>query len=166
MAYFNHTLGGGQIFDPNRPWGEQSPTALPAWTSEEESLQFQPHAWSPDGRSIAGAVLTESGHHRPAIYDLQSETYIDSSQAFSALISSGTEFPSWLPDSSGLIVVGRDRASGTRGIFFTDREFREVREILPSEDGTSPRVSPDGRWIYFIRATFEADVWLLTFNER
>ena len=118
MAYFSNTHGGGYIFDPNRPWGEQSPMALPSWAGEEESLQFQPYSWSPDGRSIAGAVLNETGRHRPAIYDLESETHIDSSKVLASLTSNRTEFPSWLPDSSGLIVVGRDTASGTRGIFF------------------------------------------------
>jgi Tol biopolymer transport system component len=159
MAYFNRSENISYIFDPNKPWEEQTPVPLP---SLENEYQFVAYSWSPDGRSIAGPFQATGKRSRgPAIYDLESKKYLGPLKFTAALQG----YPAWLPDSSGIVFVGADQSSAKEGLYIVDRELRQVQEILSDATVEYPKFSPDGRWLYFNRRIIEADIWMLTLNE-
>jgi Tol biopolymer transport system component len=72
------------------------------------------------------------------------------------------EWPAWLPDSRHLLFV-----SEGRHFHVVDRLTGVVERIFTvAHDAIGPpRVSPDGRRVYYSRRVTEADVWLLTLEE-
>jgi Tol biopolymer transport system component len=58
-------------------------------------------------------------------------------------------------------------SGGMGEVFLLDIESGRVQEILSvSRDYVDEHsVSPDNRWIYFSRWTYEADIWMVTLNE-
>jgi serine/threonine-protein kinase len=55
-----------------------------------------------------------------------------------------------LPDDSGLVYASQRPGASTSQLFFRPLDRLEPVEIRGTEGGTSPFVSPDGRWIGFI----------------
>ena len=136
------------IFDPNRPWKEQTPERLPLL--ERPSPVFLVNSWSPDGQRLAGtAGLT------PPLgivsYSLRTKT-------FEPLTSFG-EWPVWLPDSRRLLFV-----SGGRDFWVVDSQSKQARKIYSTTRDVlgPPRLTRDGRDAYFSRRVTESDVWLVT----
>jgi TolB protein len=159
MAYYNRSEGLSYIFNPNKPWGEQTPIPLP---SLENELQLAANSWSPDGRSIAGFLIAAGRRHSgPAIYDLESKKYLGPLEFKGA----GPGSTVWLPDSSGILFVGAHPSSGKQGLYMADRELRQVQEILSDTTVEVPKVTPNGQSIYFNRRIIEADIWLLTLSD-
>ena len=158
MAFYNRSEGISYIFDPNIPWEEQTPVPLPSLVNE---LQFVAYSWSPDGRSIAGPLVAAGRRGRgPAIYDLESKKYFGPLEFMGPVPA----FPAWLPDSRGIVFARSAALTGKGGLYFADRELRQVQEILSDTTIQLPKVAPDGRWIYFNRRIIEADIWLLTLH--
>lgn len=139
--------GSAYIFDPNRPWHEQTPERLPA---PADSLKpFGPHSWSPDGRRIAGMI---------AALDRGVVLYILDTRRYDRLTSYG-QWPVWLPDGRRVLFV-----SGGRAFYLVDRETRAVRKVFGVNRDVigPPQLTPDGRTMYFTRRVTEADIWLAT----
>jgi Tol biopolymer transport system component len=154
MAYHNRSEGVSYIFDPNKPWEDQTPLPLPSL--ENEDLHFEAYSWSPDGRSIAGTFHTGAGANvGPAIYDRESKTYLGPLEFMGADIYR----PAWLPDSRGIVFASK------KGVYMADRELHQVQEILSDATIEFPKVAPDGQSIYFNRRIIEADIWLLTLSD-
>lgn len=68
--------------------------------------------------------------------------------------------PVWLADSRYLVVIG-----GADRLVLVDTESGDATELLsvaPDVLAVDIAVSPDSRWIYFIRRQVEADLYLLT----
>lgn len=155
MVYDNWTEGTTHIFDPNKPWKEQVPLTLPPMSEGPE--RFYVESWSPDGRWLAGYALPTDGPSKGiVIYSLESQEY-------RRLTDFGRR-PRWLADSRRLLF--RDSIESGE-IFLLDIESGRVQEILsvsPDYAGEHS-VSPDNRWIYFSRWTYEADIWMLTLDE-
>jgi Tol biopolymer transport system component len=106
-------------------------------------------AWSPDGSRIAGQVgVAGKG---VAVYDLRTNAY--------ERVTDFGEWPAWLPDSRHLLFVARGKE-----FHVVDTRTREVRRIwsVPRDVIGPPRLSRDGRAMYFSRRVTESDVWLLT----
>jgi Tol biopolymer transport system component/serine/threonine protein kinase len=158
MASYNRSEGLSYIFDPNKPWQEQTPLQLPSLANG--ALSFGAYSWSPDGRAIAGPVNTDEGKHAGlAVYEPESNNYIKRFESGSLV--------AWLPDSSGLVFSASEISSGIRGLYLAESGSWQAKEILTLVPDTiiCPKVSPDGRWLYFGRTAREADIWLLTLNE-
>jgi Tol biopolymer transport system component/predicted Ser/Thr protein kinase len=151
MAIQDVNTGANYIFDPNKPWKEQQPDALPAFGEEGDA--FEGLTWSPDGSFLAGNFRTASGGPAGvATFSFESRTY-------QRLTDSGG--PSeWLADSRRLLFEREGK------IFILDTQSKKTRELFSSPDGGaySPTLSKDNRTIYFTLATNEADIWLLTLN--
>jgi Tol biopolymer transport system component len=154
----------GLIVDAAGAPGSPPLAELPPYAPEGGGY-FEAFSWSPDGRWIAG-TLVSAGAIRGgiAVYDLQQEAY-------APLTDFGT-FPEWLPDSRRLVFQGRlasgNLASrdypGDEGVFVVERDTGGVRQVLgtPGESLAYPTVAPDGGWLVYVRSVARADVWLLT----
>jgi len=64
--------------------------------------------------------------------------------------------PAWLPDARRLVVSARPRSGEPAGLHVLDPPAEGVVERHPltrprAGDDTSPAVSPDGRWVVFVR---------------
>ena len=135
------------MFDPNRPWKEQTPEMLPPF--DPPSDRFLVNSWSPDGRRLVGQVDGE--HPGIAIYSL-------APRAYERLADFG-EWPVWLPDSRRVLFVANGSA-----FYILDTRSRQIRKILSVTGDVigPPRLTPDGKKAYYSRRVTEADVWLCT----
>lgn len=136
-----------RIIEAHRPWDDQPTVALA--TPPPPHPQFVPNSWSPDGRWITGqngyTVLGVS------VYSLTTRTY--------ERLTEFGEWPVWLPDSRRILFVSRGRE-----FHVLDTATRATKQIFGVRRDTlgPPRITRDGRAIFFSRRVTEADVWLAT----
>lgn len=136
------------ILDADRAWVDQDLVALPAPdTALDNALAgFRPNAWSPDGEWLAADIgYLDEGI---VVYSLRSQTY--------TRLTDFGQWPVWLPDNRRILFV-----SGGNGFYVVDRETAEVRQIYASKRDVlgPPRLTPDGRTVYYSRRITEADIW-------
>ncbi|MFB3828140.1 MAG: protein kinase [Bryobacteraceae bacterium] len=133
------------IFDPNRPWKQQTPEMLPP--TDASSTRFLVNSWSPDGERLAGEVQGQG----IAVYTLRSRTY-------DRLADFG-EWPVWLPDSRRVLFV----AHGT-AFYIADTRSRHVRKVYSARRDIlgPPRLTRDGKTACYSRRVTESDIWLAT----
>src|SRR5687768_328415 len=112
-------------------------------------LPFLPNSWSPDGRWLAGQTSFNTAGI--LIYSI-------AEQRVERLTDFG-EWPVWLPDSRRLLFVSRGR-----DFHVVDTQTKEVARIWSSARDTlgPPRLTRDGRTMFFQRRVTEADVWVAT----
>jgi Tol biopolymer transport system component len=134
------------IFDPSKPWKDQHPQLLP--TAPAAGNGFLVNSWSPDGRRLLGG----SGPVGVGIV-----TYAFDSDSYEKLADSG-EWPVWLSDNRRILFV----LDGKR-LMLLDTQTKQTRTILSvtREVLGPPRISRDGRHIYFSRRLTEGDIWLM-----
>lgn len=115
--------------------------------------------WSPDGREIAFARFFEDGRCQVLIAsatggNLRQATRCD-----------GTELLSfdWMPDGRELVFGSMVGAFAHRGIRVLELGSGKWRALdYPAQDDDfdyAPRVSPDGRWLVFVRNPQVGDLW-------
>lgn len=115
--------------------------------------------WSPNGREIAFARFFASGRCEVLIAsatggNLRHVTRCD-----------GTELLSfdWTPDGRGLVfgsMVGRFAHPGIRVLDLASGQWRAIPYAAHRDDfDYAPRISPDGRWLVFIRNPQVGDLW-------
>ncbi len=142
----------------DQEWESQTPEMIP----NPEGDTFQPNYWSPNGRWIVGwsDAFTDP---RPLLFDVETREYIELGGF------RGHAHPAWLGNDY-LVFVG---TAETRGVATRREEMllmdrRTGETVLLLNDGPDWTfeeqmvVSPDGRWLYFIRRELESDIWLLT----
>ena len=135
------------IFDPNRPWEQQTPEVLPP--SDPPSVNFLVNSWSPDGDQLAGHMDSPT---------LGITTYSLRSHRYERLTDFG-QWPVWLPDSRRLLFV-----SGGKAFYIVDTRSKQVRKVFSvSRDVVGPaQLTRDGRTAYYPRRVMESDIWLVT----
>jgi Tol biopolymer transport system component len=133
---------------------KQETPAIPDVISarDEAGTKFDAIAWSPDGRRIAGFRI------RPDAGSEGIETYSIENRAFERLTETGSN-PRWLSDGRRLVYMNEKR-----GLSLVDSRSKRSHELLflPPDGLSNPVPSQDDRWIYFVRRSAEADLWLLT----
>jgi Tol biopolymer transport system component len=136
------------IFDPNRPWKQQTAEVLP--TLDGSPVPFAATSWSADGERLAG-MLDDRGHGGIATYSLRSHKY-------ESLTDFG-QWPAWLPDNRHVLFVADGKA-----FFVFDTRSKQVRKIFSVTRDVigPPRLTRDGTKAYFSRRVTESDIWLLT----
>jgi Tol biopolymer transport system component len=144
------TATSAVLFDPNRPWGEQTPERLPMLT--HPSSVYLANSWSPDGERLVGTA----GLTPPlgiVTYDLRSRMYRQ--------LTNFGEWPVWFPDGRRVLFV----ADG-KNFFTVDAETRATRKVFSVDRDVigPPRLTRDGRTAFFSRRVTEADVWLITLD--
>ncbi|UCG88230.1 MAG: PD40 domain-containing protein, partial [Gemmatimonadota bacterium] len=135
------------VFDPDVPWDEQVPQTL---SPPPDSLaDFNVNSWSPDGERIAGAL--SNSDQGIIVYTFRTESY--------ERLTDFGQWPAWFPDSRRLLFV-----SGGKQFFVVDIETREVRTVFSVDRDIigPPRLTRDGREMYYPRRVTESDIWLLT----
>jgi Tol biopolymer transport system component/predicted Ser/Thr protein kinase len=135
------------IFEPNRPWKQQSPEVLPEL--DPPSDHFTVNAWSPDGKHLVGQVATRKGG--VVTYSLQSHMY--------ERLTDFGEWPVWLPDSRRVLFV-----AGGKAFYIVDARTKQVREVFSVTRDIigPPQLTSDGKTAYFSRRVTESDIWLMT----
>jgi serine/threonine protein kinase/Tol biopolymer transport system component len=119
-----------------------------------ENLQFFPHGWSSDGRSIYGSALG-AGSQNAGIWRFSLDT-----RRYEKLIDAGST-PSLLKD-------GRRLLYEHQGLFLYDLMTRKSVPLeyssllLRRANSTTFSLSPDNRWLCLIRDVSEGDVWMAT----
>jgi Tol biopolymer transport system component len=144
--------GNLYVFDPNRPWREQRPQVLP--TTDVSLRRLIATSWSPDSELLACQTGYNEGGSSP---NLGVVTYSFKSGKYQRLTNYG-EWPVWLPDSRRILFV-------SNGNDFTviDSQSKAANKIFSVERDSigPPRMTQDGRFIYFTRRITEADIWLV-----
>lgn len=140
------------IFDPRKPWKDQTPDILPAPTGEGSQLSGTALQWSPDSKQLAG---TNSVTGAVTIYDIAARTYKSMGDVRGAVYA-------WLKD--GRLFVGpanaprlMDPVTGATKAVTLPR----FGDALPAEF----RLSHDERSAYFNVANNQTDVWLVDFGQ-
>jgi Tol biopolymer transport system component len=142
--------GAGEtvVFDPNRPWASQQRQALPA--ADTAFQPFYMNSWSPDGQRLCGSI-------GPA--DNGILTYDFRTRRYERLTDFG-EYPVWLPDSRHILFV----SGAGKAFYIVDRETKQVKRIFSAGRDTlgPPRLTRDGRHMFYSRRVTEADLWMVT----
>jgi Tol biopolymer transport system component len=135
------------IFEATRPFKDQKPRILPLF--EPPKGLFVVNSWSPDGERIAGtAGLDERGL---VVYSVRTNRY--------ERLTDFGEWPVWLPDSRRLLFVSRGKE-----FHVIDLQTKQTRKIYSATRDVlgPPRLSRDGRTMYFSRRVTESDIWTRT----
>ena len=108
---------------------------------------FEPSAWSPDGRSIAGQINAQPGGI--VVFSIASKT--------ASRITATGERPHWLDDTQ---LLYQDRTS----LQLVDVRTRETREVFSAAPDyiRGFDISKDRQSLYVARGAQEADIWLAT----
>jgi Tol biopolymer transport system component/tRNA A-37 threonylcarbamoyl transferase component Bud32 len=138
--------GGVWIFDPNRPWKQQTPEALPPLAPS--SARFRVNSWSADGENLVGHVDARQGI---LMYSLRSRKY--------ERLTDFGEWPVWLPDSRRVLFV-----AGGKAFYIVDTRSKQVRKVFSVTRDIigPPQLTRNGKTAYFSRRVTESDIWLLT----
>ena len=138
------------IFDPRKPWKDQTPEILPPPSGAGSQLSGTAISWSPDGTQLAGNV-----NGVVMIYDIASKTYTPMKGIVGAVYS-------WLKD--GRLFVGPANAPR-----LLDPKSGATRPVtLPKFGAELPaefRLSRDEKSAYFNVANPQSDVWLVEFGK-
>ncbi len=134
------------LFDPAQPMVSGAPDRLP--DPEPALMPFTPHTWSPDGEYLAGDIRYQDTG--VVVYTFRTRTH--------ERLTEFGQWPVWLPDGRHILFVSEGKK-----FFVVDRESKEVREIYSATWDVLglPRLTPDGRQIYYSRRISEADLWLV-----
>ena len=114
--------------------------------------QYLVNSWSPDSQYLVGELGTAGpGGHGIAVYSIKSKTF--------QKVADFGEWPVWLPDSRRILFVAEGHA-----FYIVDARTKRVRKIfeLKRDVIAPPRITRDGRTLYFGRRTTEADIWMLS----
>ncbi|MGA2383292.1 MAG: protein kinase [Gemmatimonadales bacterium] len=141
-------VGETVVFDPNRPWGSQRRQVLPA--AGEAFQPFYMNSWSLDGQRLCGGI----GPRDNGIL-----TYEFRTGRYERLTDYG-EWPVWLPDSRHILFV----SGGGKAFYIVDRITKQVRRIFTAGRDVlgPPRLTRDGRHMFYSRRVTEADLWMVT----
>jgi Tol biopolymer transport system component len=151
------------LWNPNAPWLEQTPWALPQITSIGETEQILKGFgcdWSPDGRKVASLL---DGGRNLAIFDLASQEY----RIVNNVTASLGNWPvvRWLYDGQRILFL--DKKDST--LMLLDIETEKQRKVFTVASGfhivnfSLPRSND---FIYFSQGRGEADIWMLTLDEK
>ena len=137
------------IFDPNRPWKQQSPELLPLL--DPPSSRFLVNDWSSDAKRIVGVAEQPIGG--VVTYSLESHQY--------ERLTDFGEWPVWLPDSRRVLFV----ADG-KSFYLVDSSSRHIHKVLSVTRDIigPPQLTRDGKTAYFSRRVTESDIWLVTLD--
>jgi serine/threonine protein kinase len=142
------SLLGAWIFDPNKPWKDQTPTKL---ATLPDGRIFCGYDWSPDGKLLVGPGASPGGFDDLWTYEVET-------RQFRQVLKGDVADPRFLSDSRRVVLNAGGR------IKLVDLPTGRSKLLLEVGDGSlgSASPSPDDRTLYFEHHAREADVWLAT----
>jgi eukaryotic-like serine/threonine-protein kinase len=145
--------GTAAVFDANRRWDEQKPDRL---ALPDKALQpFIPNDWSPDGAKLVGMVkFTDRIGNGIVVYTFATRTY--------ERLTDFGEWPAWYTDNHRIFFVSRGKE-----FWLYDTGTKKAQKVYSTTWDVlgPPRVTHDGRSVFFSRRVTEADIYLLTFEK-
>jgi eukaryotic-like serine/threonine-protein kinase len=145
------SAGENYLFRPALPWKEQSAARLP----RPQDGRFDDVSWSPDGTQLAGVMLS-SGAARITLFPFATREY--------RVLPVHGRYPRWLSDGRRILFTNGEE------LLLLDVETGRVKEILERAGSAlfdeSLAISRDDRWIYYRVARREADIWMVTLDEK
>ena len=139
--------GGAYFLGLEAAGSSRTSTAIPALA---DGRIFSPSSWSADGRTIAGSVRDpDGGSQAVGIYSVAEESL--------RTLPVKLTIASFLPD--GRRIVG---SNGPRIeiIDIASGAAREIQSATPGSSFLSVTLSLDGKWLAWIEAADESDIWL------
>jgi Tol biopolymer transport system component len=131
------------IADLTVPLEQRVPEPLPP---VEGGHPLLPRSWSPDGRTLAGDLdFALTLRSVTLLYSFETKTY--------RAIAEGRGAPEWMSDSRRLVVAQHDR------IVLLDTETGRTSTLVTAS-ARDVSLSRDDRWLTWVEAQNEADVWL------
>ena len=137
--------------------GRTPAIALPTM---DGSREFEPIAWSPDGMWIVGGAAVEGrGYGEELIlFGIKDGTYRNLA-SFENLVLDWDVM--WMPDSREILLW---RVGGSE-LTIVDRETGRLSPCGSIPEGFRDlALSPDGRSLYAIQWTLDADVWMIDYG--
>jgi Tol biopolymer transport system component len=144
------------VLDANRRWDQQEPQS-PA--RPDKALQpFVPTDWSPDGSKLAGMIGFANRGGNP---NMGVVVYTFATRTYERLTDFG-EWPAWFGDSRRILFVNKGNE-----FWLYDTRTKQPQKIYSTTWDVlgPPRVTRDGRSVFFSRRVTEGDIYLLTFEE-
>jgi Tol biopolymer transport system component len=141
--------------DVREPVGWETATTLPL-PEGYPGWKFEPSAWSPDGRWIAGSEADATGRTESyAIYDLEQQSLrrLELDPGWTLYGVAG-----WLPDSRNLVLVGVD------GLVLHDTVAGTTRPILSGHHDSGLGLAQDEEILLIQDHVLDSDIWLLEFE--
>ncbi|HKS41353.1 MAG TPA: protein kinase [Blastocatellia bacterium] len=145
---FTNVRGETWSIEVDKPWREQTPQMLNP--KREPPLQFWPGAWSSDGRRLIAGVIAPGSLPIFTVYSIETGQ-------LEKISDSGSSSAAWLQDDRRVLFIFdgaifiTDTATKKQHPFFTEAPDRII----------AFKLSRDNRWLYYIRESVEADIWLL-----
>lgn len=142
-----NTDDGGELFSLNQAYSEQATWIFP---KDSQGRTFRPLDWSSDGRRILGFLATPGASDSvTALYNLDSEAY--------------EVAPSGVGGESFLGVDHRFVWTAGSDVIVHDLRTGETRQLISAEPDLArwPKLSPDGKTLYFIQRSASSDIHLL-----
>jgi Tol biopolymer transport system component len=149
---FSGTDRVSMVVDADRQAKDQAPDVLP--TADEAIREFIPISWSPDGTTLAGQVGFSDRRGAGIV------RYAFASRTYERLTDFG-EWPAWFSDSRRILFVSRGRE-----FWVLDTRTKQTKKIYSTVWHTlgPPRLTRDGRAVFFSRRVTEGDIYLLSFE--
>jgi Tol biopolymer transport system component len=137
------------IVDLSRRWSEQRPEKLPPIPGSEYPLT--PNSWSPDGRRLIGWAGPASPSLGVVMYTLETQTY--------ERLTNFGEWPVWLPDGRRVLM-----GDGGKRFWLLDTQTKRTKAIYSGSRDVlgPPRLTADGRTVFYSRRVTEADIHMMT----
>ena len=147
VAYGSYDTRSAHILDAALAWAQQQPLQLTPVGGER--AVFAPWSWSDRGGLVGWDLRLDGSSGGIVVYDPAART--------GRRVTRFGARPVWLPDDRHVVVIDKNRLSlvDTR-----DGQARPIKTPHTLEEDFA--VSRDGRWIYFVDARKDGDVWLAT----
>jgi Tol biopolymer transport system component len=164
---FSNPRSSGTLFDPRKPWQEQTPEPLPLYP--QQGSDFVPMDWSPDGRWLVGYIQSASGIRAGiAVYSLETGAY-------QPLTDFGLN-PVWLADSRRVLFQAQSPYRSREQhnyqqdykLYVVDRQTKEFKEVVavPGASLENPTLTKDNHKLFVVLSSVETDIWTTTLDER
>ena len=140
------------LFDPRQSWNRQSPQELPL---PDGNSSCATTAWAPDGRSLACTTAAPAGEL--FIYSIDSRHYERQR------LPNPVVFAAWLSDSRRLLYTTPE--GKTALIDLRTKTSHDVMSLLP-DMSVYARPSANNQEMFFVRQTFDADIYMLTSKQK
>ncbi|MGA9295321.1 MAG: protein kinase [Ignavibacteriaceae bacterium] len=129
----------------------KSPNTVELPDYYDKGKYFFEHSVSPNGNYIAGTGIDKIGNYISIItYSLVDKSY--------KKVSNTGMGPIWLKDSKRILFLDNDKFY-ILNIITGDKKFiYDPQRSVPN--GWSYYISPDNKWIYFVKREKESDVWM------